>query len=292
VIEAVRSREHVSIRRLARAAGEPVSTVGAWVRPATGEAKGSRRRRPVADDPVVRRAVRSLCQDPRHLTWGYRRVWALLRRQRGLCVNKKTVWRIMHEEGLVRAKVWHRPRRPRRVERMRPTRPNAAWQIDMTSVRLSDLTPLFLVTVIDCYTREIVGYTLDRRCRASEWVSAVRMGLEGRGLVTKDACGGLTLRSDNGAQPSSKRFVEFLGRVGVRGQYTGYNAPDDNAFVERVIRTVKEEEVWPNEYDTVAEAQEAIARYVRYYNEERIHSSLGYRTPREFSAAHATRAAA
>ena len=154
------------------------------------------------------------------------------------------------------------------------------------------MTPLFLVMVIDCYTREIVGYTLNRRCRASEWVSAVRMGLEGRGLVTKGACHGLTLRSDNGSQPCSKRFVEFLGHVGVKGQYTGYNAPDDNAFVERAIRTVKEEEIWPNEYDTAQEAQEAIAAYVRYYNAERIHSSLGYRTPNEFKAAYATLAAA
>jgi putative transposase len=226
-----------------------------------------------------------LCDEPRHRTYGYRRIWALLRRQ-GIGVNRKTVWRIMHQEGLVRPKVWHRPYRPKRVEKMRPTAPSQAWQIDMTSFRLTDLTPLFLVVVTDCCTREIVGWTLDRHCRASEWVSAVRMGLEARGLAPRDAGGGLTLRSDNGAQPCSKAFGEYLGRVGVHGQYTGYNAPDDNAYVERTIRTLKEEEIWPNAYDTWAEAHQALDAYIRYYNTERIHSALDYRTPAEAAARH------
>ena len=72
--------------------------------------------------------------------------------------------------------------------------------------------------------------------------------------------------------------------MGVRGQYTGYDSPDDNAYVERVFRTIKEEEVWPNEYDSFAEAHEAIEDYVNYYNDERIHSALAYRTPNEAAA--------
>ena len=71
--------------------------------------------------------------------------------------------------------------------------------------------------------------------------------------------------------------------AGVAGEYTGYNAPDDNAYVERVIRTIKEEEIWPNLWDTVAEAREAIDNYIKYYNEERIHSALDYATPKEIA---------
>ncbi len=93
------------------------------------------------------------------------------------------------------------------------------------------------------------------------------------------------MRSDNGSQPCSKAFVEYLGSIGVKGQYTGYNAPDDNAFVERVIRTIKEEEVWPNLWDTVSEAREAIDNYLTYYNNERIHSALDYATPKEIADA-------
>jgi len=287
-------REHnISIRRLGLAFDEPTSTIGRWTRPASSPAQSSRRRRPIGDDPTLRRRIRELAHKDRYRTFGYRRIWALLRRDK-VNVNKKTVRLIMKDLGLSRPKFWHRPRRPKRVEKMRPTRPNTGWQIDMTSFSLGDLTPLFLVTVIDCYTREIVGWTLDRRCRAGEWTSAVRMALESRKLTDKAACKevGLVLRSDNGSQPCSKKFVEFLGSRGVRGQYTGYDAPDDNAYVERVIRTIKEEEVWPNLWDTLSEARAAIDAYVKYYNEERIHSALDYRTPSEVAAAFITRAAA
>jgi len=288
----MRQDHSLSIRRLARAFGEPASTIGRWV--ATAKAPvPSQRHRPVRDNAALRRQVWDLAHVDRHRTFGYRRIWALLRKAK-VKVNKKTVRRIMKELGLSRPKIWRRTHRPKRVAKMRPAKPNQGWQIDMTSFQLSDMTPLFLVTVIDCCTREIVGWTLDRRCRATEWTAAVRMALESRGLMDKDVCRqtGLVLRSDNGSQPCSKKFVEFLAARGVRGQYTGYDAPDDNAYVERVIRTIKEEEVWPNRWDTWSEAHTAIAKYVDYYNRERIHSSLDYRTPEEVAATFTTRVAA
>ncbi len=81
---------------------------------------------------------------------------------------------------------------------------------------------------------------------------------------------------------TSLKFLEH----GIKGQYTGYNAPDDNAYVERVIRTIKEEEIWSSDYDSLSEAGDAIADYASYYNQERLHSSLDYRTPNEVNEAH------
>ncbi len=290
IVKNIYSGQTISIRRLARTFREPVSTVGRWVGP---EHKKVAQQRccPVSGDRLLQARVGDLCDQPRNRTFGYRRIWALLRRE-GVIVNKKTVWRIMHDMGLSRPKIWHKPARPKRVEKMKPAGPNCGWQIDMTSFALSDFTPLYLVMVTDCYTRRIVGWTLDRRSRADEWICAVRMSLESEGLTTKEACKRLVLRSDNGSQPCSKKFVEYLGKMGVRGQYTGYNAPDDNAYIERVIRTVKEEEIWANVYDTLSEARAAIEAYVNYYNRERIHSALGYRTPNEVAAAYDTLAAA
>ncbi len=287
----MRAQHTPSIRRLARAFGEPVSTVGRWVKP-PAEPQSKPRPRPVSQDPALRQKVQQLCDEPRHRTYGHRKIRALLRRRWGLKLNRKTVLRIMRELGRTQPKLWRRPARPKRVAKMRPSRPNEGWQIDMTSFSLSDLTPLFLMIVIDCCTRQILGWTLHRRCRASEWVSALRMAIEVRGLTSKAACQGLTLRTDNGSQPCSKRFREYLGKTGVRGQYTGYNAPDDNAYVERVIRTIKEEEVWGNDYDTAAEAHAAIEAYIRFYNAERIHAALDYQTPDEAAAALITLAAA
>ncbi len=273
---------NVSMRRLAAAFGEPVSTVGRWIGP-DHVRQSVCRHCPVSGDPELRSKVKQLCDEPRHLRFGYRRIWALLRRA-GYFVNKKTVWKVMHELGLCREKVWHRPWRPKRVEKMRPAKPDEGWQIDMTSFMLSDMSTVYLVGVIDCCTRQIVGWTLNRRARAVEWIAAVRMGLESKGLFTKEDCQGLVLRSDNGSQPCSKKFVEYLGSVGVKGQYTGYDSPDDNAYVERVFRTVKEEEIWPNEYDSFSEAHKAIEDYMDYYNNERVHSALAYRTPNEAAA--------
>jgi len=290
IVRQIYRNEQTSIRRLARSFTEPVSSIGRWVGPE--RTKVARQRScPVSGNPDVRAKVLELCDQPRNRTFGYRRIWALLRR-RGIIINKKTVWKIMHQMGLSRPKIWYKPSRPKRVEKMRPVGPNRGWQIDMTSFALSDFTALYLILVIDCYTRKIVGWSLDRRCRACEWVSALRMGLESEGLTTKEDCMKLTVRSDNGSQPCSKKYVEYLGKTGVKGQYTGYNAPDDNAYVERLIRTVKEDEIWANVYDTFCEARGAIESYVNYYNEEYIHSALGYRTPNEVAAAYDTLAAA
>ena len=212
----------------------------------------------------------------------------MLTRRHGIVLNHKTVYRMMRDMGLLQERVWRRPYRPKRIERMRPSRPNQGWQIDMTCFELADLRRVYLVVVIDCFTRQIVGWTLDMRCRASEWISAVRQGLESGGLISKESCSGLLLRSDNGAQPCSKRFVEFLGSRGIKGEYTGYDAPDDNAFVERVIRTIKEEEVWQNSYESFNEAHQAIENYINFYNQERIHESLDYKTPNEIAAPFST----
>jgi len=127
--------------------------------------------------------------------------------------------------------------------------------------------------------------------RIGRWKCCER-ALEPERLRTKEACRQVVVRSDNASQPCSKKFVEYLGKMGVRGEYTGYNAPDDNAYIERVIRTVKEEEIWPNVYDTVSQARASLESYVNYYNQERIHSAVGYRTPNEVAAAYDSLAAA
>lgn len=283
MVTTVREERPIPIRRLADAVEEPASSVGRWVRPPMDHPL-SGRRCPVSNDPDLRDKIRSLCEEDRQRGYGHRRIRALLRRRFAIVVNRKTVARIMREEHLAQPKLRFKPSRPPHVGKMRPDAPNRAWQIDMTSFQLADLTPLFLVVVIDAFTRKIVGWSLDRRCRASEWTAALRLALDAQGIVTREQAASLTVRSDNGSQPCSRHFVEFLGSRGVRGQYTGYDAPDDNAFVERVIRTIKEEEIWPNSYDTWSEAHEAIDHYVSWYNENRIHSAIDYRTPCEVEA--------
>ena len=289
----IRQEKGTSVSRLAYAGEVPRSTANRWVRsPDAPAGDRKNRRRPRSGDPALVEKVRALCTEERLHTYGHRRIRALLRRRFAIRVNRKTVLRIMHDESLLQERIRFKPARPKRVKKMRPEAPNHAWQIDMTSFLLPNLTTLYLIVVIDCFSRKIVGWSLDHRCRAKEWISALRLALETQQLTTKELCRDLVLRSDNGAQPCSKKFVEYLGQTGVTGQYTGYGAPDDNAFVERVIRTIKEEEIWANSYDTWSEAHAAIESYMNFYNNERIHSALDYQTPSEVEAAYFTQKAA
>lgn len=287
----MRTRSKASIRRIARATDEPVSTVGRWCRwPVV--ATPAKRKRPVRDDPEVIRQIKAICLEDHHQNYGHRFVRAWMWKRHKRRIARKTVLGVMKDLGLSQKRLRYKPVRPKRVEKMAPAQPNQAWQIDMTSFQLSNLTPLFLEVIIDCCSRKIVGWSLDQRCRAKEWIAALRMAVEGQGLDTKEDRNRVVLRSDNGAQPCSKAFVEYLASSGIRGQYTGYNAPDDNAFVERFMRTIKEEEIWLNQYDSWSEAHQAIDAYIAYYNEQRIHSAIDYRTPVEEEARRMTLKAA
>ena len=89
----------------------------------------------------------------------------------------------------------------------------------------------YLVSVIDCCTREIVGSDLSLRCRTDERLAAGSRG------------SGLTLTTDNGTQFTSTRFIEILGRLGITHRRTAYNHPEGNGLIERFHRSLKEEEV-------------------------------------------------
>ncbi len=98
-------------------------------------------------------------------------------------------------------------------------------------------------------------------------------GVKGKALV---------LRTDNGCQFTSRRFVETLRVHDITHSRTGYNNPEGNAMVERFYRTLKEEEVWLKEYQVIREAAGAIHRFIDFYNNERIHSSLDWLTPAQY----------
>ena len=125
IVRNLYSNEAISIRRLGRTFTEPASTVGRWVGPKRQKVT-QQRCCPVSGDPVVQSRIRNLCDKTRNRTFGYRRIWALLRRE-GVIINKKTVWKVMHEMGLSRPKIWYKPARPKRVEKMKPVCPNQGW---------------------------------------------------------------------------------------------------------------------------------------------------------------------
>ncbi len=220
--------------------------------------------------------------------YGYRRVRWWLRRKEELVVNGKRVLRVMRERGLLVTKRRLRARRKKEWGRAAAELPNQVWQADMTKVWAGPAVGwAYLVDVIDCCTREIVGWDLSLRCRTDEALAALeRAVLEQMASGSRGA--GLTLTTDNGTQFTSVRFVATLNTLGITHRRTAFHHPEGNGLIERFHRSLKEEEVWLNEYRSLEEARESIGRWISEYNHDRPHRSLQNRTPREARAAFQT----
>jgi putative transposase len=223
----------------------------------------------------------------RHVAAGYRKLTARLRR-RGYVINKKRVQRLLRAWGFTRAR-----RRPHPKAQGRPFEiagPNELWQTDLTAVWCGEDGWGYFTAVIDCWCRSILGWTFTSRCRALDVIPALEAavatafpGLEHLDDVDEPATR-VVLRHDNGTQFTASRYRDTARMVGVKCSRTAYRHPDGNAFIERLYRTLKEECVWPEEFDSYEEALVAISAWVDDYNHERPHMSLGDRVPAEVRA--------
>ncbi|MGH3017379.1 MAG: IS3 family transposase [Gaiellaceae bacterium] len=227
-------------------------------------------RRPVSD-PVEQAIV---AEATANQTDGYRMVTAFVRRRLGVAVNRKRVLRVMRERKLVQRR---RPlERRKRPGFFRVERPRQLWQLDMSSVWVAEHGWTYLMAIIDCCTREIVGWQLELRCRADEAIAVVERAAAAHGIQP----GELVLGSDNGSAFTARRFKAKLAELGVKHRRGGYRDPESQAFIESWFGKLKEREVWLNEYETLDDARRGIGGYVDRYH-HRPHSGLGYRTPDE-----------
>jgi putative transposase len=236
-------------------------------------ARTAPQRRPVTD-PVDVAIVEVAKANP---TDGYRMVAAWTQRKLGVAVNRKRVLRVMREQRLIqRRRSVSRRRRPGffRVER-----PGQLWHLDMTSVWVAEHGWCYLNAIIDCCTREIVGWQLSLRCRASEAIAVIEQALAAQGIPA----GTLTLGTDNGSAFTARATRAVLSDLGVAHRRGGYRDPESQAFIESWFAKLKERCVWRHEFETLDQAREVIAAYIDHYH-DRPHSSLGYRTPREVRA--------
>jgi hypothetical protein len=137
---------------------------------------------------------------------------------------------------------------------------------------------VYLVCVIDCCTREIVGWNLSHRCRTEDALAAVEQAVLER-LPSGSREENLTVTTNNGTQFTSSRFLETLRRLGIMHRRTAYHHPEGNSYIERLHRNLKEEEVWTAEYRSLEEARTSIARWIEEYNHDRPHRGVRNRTP-------------
>lgn len=211
--------------------------------------------------------------------YGVKRMTAWLQRE-GEEVNEKRIRRLLRTMGLLAIYPGPKTSQPDAEHRMYPyllrgmaiTRPNMVWSTDSTYIRLTHGF-VFLVAIIDWYSRYVLAWQLANTLETQFCVETLERALR-QGAPT-------IFNTDQGAQFTSRAFTNRLVERGVRIRMDGRGRALDNVFVERLWRSVKWEHVYLHDHQTMADVWDGLKGYFQFYNHERPHQSLAYRSPAE-----------
>ena len=219
-------------------------------------------------------------------TYGYRRIARQLQRERHL-VNHKRVYRVMKENDLISVarqrvgttnSVHGYGRYPNLVKGLEVTRPDQVWCTDITYIQLRRGF-VYLAIVLDLFTRSLRGWHLGRTLSTELAMAALEQALS-QGLPEIH-------HSDQGVQYAAEGYTGMLQRLDIEISMAAVGQATENAYAERVIRTIKEEEVYLSDYESFEDAAHRIGYFITdVYQTKRIHSALGYLTPAEFEASY------
>jgi transposase InsO family protein len=219
-------------------------------------------------------------------SYGYRRITAELRR-RGIGVNHKRVLRLMREDNLLclrkRGRIWTTDSNyshkvyPNLARDLELSGVNQLWVADITYIRLLREF-VYLAVILDAYSRRCIGWQLGQTLESELAIGALKMALCTRHLVP-----GLVHHSDQGVQYASDEYTKLLRENRIQISMSRQGNPYDNAKAESFIKTLKMEEVYMYEYESMEEAYSRIGNFLEeVYNQKRLHSALGYVPPVEF----------
>jgi len=233
----------------------------------------------------VRSAIQTIALEHRR-RYGYRRITAELHR-RGMQVNHKRVARIMREDNLLGAQpklfvVTTNSNHKLEIylnlaSRMKLTGIHQLWVADITYIRLK-AEFVYLAVILDRFSRKVVGWALDRILGNRLVVGALEQAIEKRQPPP-----GLVHHSDRGLQYASAEYAAILEKHRMVPSMSRPANPYDNASCESFMKTLKREEIYANKYDDLEHLRANIEEFIeQYYNRQRLHSALGYRSPEEF----------
>lgn len=213
---------------------------------------------------------------------GSRRIRDQLDRD-GYTVNRKKVRRLMELMGICALYPKRRTSLPDRGHTIYPyllrglsiERPNQVWAADICFIPMAKGF-LYLVVIMDWASRKVLAWRLSNTLETHFCLDCLDEALR----ISQP----LIFNTDQGAQFTSLAFTERLAQVGIRISMDGRGRAHDNIFVERLWRSVKYEEVYPNGYETVDDAYRGLHRYFEFYNHQRPHQALDYQTPAEVYA--------
>jgi putative transposase len=238
--------------------------------------------RPRDEAMALARRIEELAGE--HPRFGYRRIWALLRRE-GWSVNKKAVHRAWKQAGLKLAgpRAIHRPRRPHGQDvngcHLRPSRgKDDVWTWDFIFDRTGDGRSLKWLSLVDEFTRECLSLEARRGMTAEEIQEILA------GVVARRGAPPQRIRSDNGPEFAAEAVRSYLEAAGSGTLYVAPGSPWQNGFAESFHSKLRDEFLELEEFESVPQAQALAVLWKEDYNTQRPHSSLGYLTPAEFSA--------
>ena len=237
-------------------------------------------REPSAEEIAIKHRIDELYTQ--HPFYGSRKIEAQLRREGGV-ISRKTVQRHMREMGIVA--VYPGPNLSRRqhkehvfpylLRHLSIDAPNHVWGIDITYIRMLKGW-MYLVAVLDWYSRYVISWELDHTLEMPFVVSAVQRALSRATPVIWN--------SDQGSHFTSPQYLQLLRDAHIQISMDSKGRALDNIFTERLWRTVKYEEVYLHDYTSPKEARQQLSSYFEFYNHQRVHQALDYRTPAEVYA--------
>jgi len=242
---------------------------------ATGFARASQRYRSVADSQdELRLRLKELAAS--RVRYGYRRLHVLLRRE-GWPVNHKRIYRLYRLDGLViRLKTPRRKRSNRyRGDRLDVTAANQTWAMDFVSDTLFNGTPIRILTVVDCHTRESLSVEPRATFRAYHVVEALDRIAAQRGRPK-------TIRCDNGPEFAGRVLDQWAFFNHVELDFSRPATPTDNAYIESFNARLRQELLNASWFLSLADAKARMEAWRKEYNEERPHTSLKNLTPKEY----------
>lgn len=215
--------------------------------------------------------------------FGYRKVAKDLREFYGRTETNKQIRRMMHRAGL--KAIWQgtttipNPEHPKYPYLLRGKRiwlPNQVWATDITYIRLKG-GHVYLVAILDLYSRKVLSWKLSNTLDAGFCVAALEEAIAVWGVPS-------IFNTDQGSQFTSSAFTDILRLHGIAISMDGVNRALDNIYVERLWRTLKYEEIYLKDYQSMTDLKTGLDRYFKFYNGRRYHQSLDYATPNQIYA--------
>lgn len=233
-------------------------------------------------DARIKGYIRRLLSNEEESTYGYRKLTKCLRNKYSLRINKKKVYRLCKELGVLKPQREVQNRPPRKIANNRVvTGPNQLWQMDIKYGYVTgERRHFYLASIIDVCDRNIVGHFKGKACSTKDIIQMVHKALLKRNVYATDTR--LVIRTDNGPQFCSNAFYAFSEEMGFEHERIPNRTPNKNAYIESFHSVLERDCYQRNSFENYQEAFDAVDRFIRFYNERRMYGSLKDLSPVEY----------